>query len=157
VVFWTGTLAWSRVARTWLPDEGTLVAADWRAVLDPAADLARERIPAPSAGLHARTFEARFDPAGRRLGVWVADPEAPGTGRLALIAVGADGALRDVLLADAAALPGFSLDADRIAWSTPPGRNGVGSHVTVYAWRGELAGQVYSLPDTGDEPIVVAH
>jgi hypothetical protein len=157
VVFWTGTLGWSRVARAWLPQEGTLVAADWRAVQDPAADLAREPLPATSTGMHAKTFEVRFDPAGRRLGVWVADPEAPGTGRLALIAVGADGTLRDVLLADAAALPGFSLDADRIAWSTPPGRNGVGSHVTVYAWRGEFAGQVYSLPDTGDEPIVVAH
>ena len=133
------------------------MAADWRAVLDPAADLERDPLPATSAGADSTRFEVRFDPAGRRLGVWVADPQAPGTGRLALIAVGASGSLREVLLSDAAALPGFSLDAERIAWSTPPGRNGVGSHVTVYAWRGEFAGQVYSLPDTGDEPIVVAH
>lgn len=157
VVFWTGTLGWSREARTWLPAEGMLVAADWRAVLDPAADLERDPLPATSAEVDSTRFEVRFDPAGRRLGVWVADPQAPGTGRLALIAVGASGSLREVLLSDAAALPGFSLDAERIAWSTPPGRNGVGSHVTVYAWRGEFAGQVYSLPDTGDEPIVVAH
>ena len=157
VVFWTGALGWDRQARAWLPEEGLLVAADWRAVLDPAADLERDPLPETSEGMDSTRFEVRFDPAGRRLGVWVADPEAPGTGRLALIAVGANGSLREVLLSDAAALPGFSLDAERIAWSTPPGRNGVGSHVTVYAWRGEFAGQVYSLPDTGDEPIVVAH
>jgi hypothetical protein len=157
VVFWTGTLGWDREVRAWLPQDGLLVAADWRAVLDPAADLERDPLPATSDGMDTTRFEVRFDPAGRRLGVWVADPEAPGTGHLALIAVGANGSLREVLLSDAAALPGFSLDAERIAWSTPPGRNGVGSHVTVYAWRGELAGQVYSLPDTGDEPIVVAH
>jgi len=157
VVFWTGALGWDREARAWLPEEGLLVAADWRAVLDPAVDLERDPLPATSEGMDSTRFEVRFDPAGRRLGVWVADPEAPGTGRLALVAVGANGSLREVLLSDAAALPGFSLDAERIAWSTPPGRNGVGSHVTVYAWRGELAGQVYSLPDTGDEPIVVAH
>lgn len=157
VVFWTGALGWDGEARTWLPEDGMLVAAGWRDVLDPAADLERDPLPATSEGMDATLFEVRFDPAGRRLGVWVADPEAPGTGHLALIAVGANGSLREVLLSDAAALPGFSLDAERIAWSTPPGRNGVGSHVTVYAWRGELAGQVYSLPDTGDEPIVVAH
>ncbi len=157
VVYWTGTFEWNREARAWLPATGRLVTAAWRAVLDPSAELEPDTLPRTSAGVDATTFEVRFDPAGRRLGVWVADPDAAGTGRLALVAVSPSGALREVLFADAAALPGFSLDADRIAWSTPPGRNGVGSHVTVYAWRGELAGQVYSLPDTGDEPIVVAH
>jgi len=100
-------------------------------------------------------WEVRFDPAGRRLGVWVADPAVPGTGRLSLVAVESDGSLGDVLLADAAALPGFSVGADRLAWSTPPGRNGQGSLVTVFAWRGDAAGQLYGMPDPGDEPIVV--
>lgn len=112
-------------------------------------------LPAAAVGVDVSDWEVRFDPAGRRLGVWVADPAEPGTGRLALVAVEDDGSLGAVLLADAAALPGFSVGADRLAWSTPPGRNGQGSLVTVYAWRGDHAGQVYGMPDPGEEPIVV--
>ncbi|HSW42165.1 MAG TPA: hypothetical protein VLM76_06620 [Patescibacteria group bacterium] len=112
-------------------------------------------LPAGAAGTDVADWEVRFDPSGRRLGVWVADPAEPGTGRLALVAVESDGSLGAVLLADAAALPGFSMEDDRLAWSTPPGRNGRGSLVTVFAWRGDHAGQLYGMPDPGDEPIVV--
>jgi len=112
-------------------------------------------LPAAAVGRDVADWEVRFDPAGRSLGVWVADPAAPGTGRLALVAVESNGSLGAVLLADAAALPGFSVGADRLAWSTPPGRNGQGSQVTVFAWRGDDAGQLYGMPDPGDEPIVV--
>ncbi len=114
-------------------------------------------LPAGAVGPDVANWEVRFDPAGRRLGVWVADPAAPGTGRLALVAVESDGSLGAVLLSDAAALPGFSVGADRLAWSTPPGRNGQGSLVTVFAWRGDDAGQLYGMPDPGEEPIVVVH
>lgn len=112
-------------------------------------------LPVAAAGADVADWEVRFDPSGRRLGVWVADPAEPGTGRLALVAVESDGSLGAVLLADAAALPGFSMEDDRLAWSTPPGRNGRGSLVTVFAWRGDHAGQLYGMPDPGDEPIVV--
>ncbi len=112
-------------------------------------------LPAAAADTDIADWEVRFDPAGRFLGVWVADPAAPGSGRLALVAVNSDASLGDVLLADAAALPGFSVGADRLAWSTPPGRNGQGSLVTVFAWSGADAGQLYGMPDPGEEPVVV--
>jgi hypothetical protein len=157
VVYWTGSLAWSDTQQAWIPATGRLVAAEWQALLDGAADATARALPREAVGEAVADWEARFDPAGRRLGVWVADPAEPGTGRLALIGVDDDGTLGAVVLADAAALPGFSLDTDRLAWSTPPGRNGQGSLVTVYAWRGDAAGQLRSMPDPGDEPVVVAH
>lgn len=155
VVFWTGSLVWSATDRAWMPAAGRLAAADWQALLDRGAELDERALPAAVVGPEVADWEVRFDPAGRRLGVWVADPAAPGSGRLSLVAVESDGSLGDVLLADAAALPGFSVGADRLAWSTPPGRNGQGSLVTVFAWRGDDAGQLYGMPDPGEEPIVV--
>jgi hypothetical protein len=182
VVFWTGSLAWSPTDQAWLPAVGQLVIGDWQSVLghapapeatpapdatpDPDATPSPEATPTPvtmpdlplpsqAVGVDVSDWEVRFDPAGRRLGVWVADAAAPGTGRLALVAVESDGSLGAVLLADAAALPGFSLGDDRLAWSTPPGRNGQGSLVTVFAWRGDDAGQLYGMPESGEEPIVV--
>jgi hypothetical protein len=138
------------------PTPGPDMTADAEATPTPVATAAPDTaLPAAAVGLDVVDWEVRFDPAGRRLGVWVADPAAPGTGRLSLVAINDDGTLGDVELADAAALPGFSLDTDRLAWSTPPGRNGVGSLVTVFAWSGDAAGQLYGMPDTGQEPIVV--
>ncbi len=157
VVYWTGSLAWSDAQQAWIPAQGRLVAASWRSLLDGAGDTASRPLPSRAAGESVVDWEVRFDPAGRRLGVWVADSAEPGTGRLALVDVDDNGKLGAVVLADAAALPGFSLDADRLAWSTPPGRNGEGSLVTVYAWRGDAAGQLRSLPNGGDEPVVVAN
>lgn len=156
VVYWTGSLAWNPVELAWLPATGWLAFADWRIVLDEGADLEARPLPLAIAGSDTASFEVGFDPAGRRLGVWVADPVAPGSGYLALIEVTDDGSLGEVLFADAAALTGFSLGADRLAWSTPPRRNGQGSQITVFAWKGDHAGQVYSIPDAGDEPLVVA-
>jgi hypothetical protein len=124
----------------------------------PGATLSAEpmTLPAEVAGTEISDWEVRFDPAGRRLGVWVADPAQPGTGRLSLVAVNDDGRLGAVVLGEAAALPGFSLDADRLAWSTPPGQNGQGSLVVVFAWSGDASGQLQSLPEPDNEPVVIA-
>lgn len=156
VVYWTGTFAWSDDARTWVPAMGGLVAAAWRDVLVKGAVPASQALPGDAAGPRVAVWDVRFDPAGRRLGVWVADPAEPGTGRLALVAVNDDGSLGSTILADQSALPGFSLDADRLAWSTPPGRNGEGSLVTVFAWNGDAAGQVQTMPNPGNDPLVVS-
>jgi hypothetical protein len=157
VVYWTGTLAWSDVLKAWIPDTGRLVSSGWPALRDGLAGPAARSLPGEATGTSVAEWELRFDPAGRRLGVWVADPADPGTGRLALVNIDNDGTPGAVALHDAAALPGFSLDADRLAWSTPPGRNGEGSLVTVYAWRGDAAGQLRSMPDPGNDPVIVAH
>ncbi len=156
VVYWTGAFSWSDVERTWVPALGGLVAAAWRAVLVDGAVPAPQGLPGDASGPRVTEWDVRFDPAGRRLGVWVADPAEPGAGRLALVAVNDDGALGDTVLVDQSALPGFSLDADRLAWSTPPGRNGEGSLVTVFAWNGDAAGQVQTMPNPGNDPLVVS-
>jgi hypothetical protein len=156
VVYWTGTLAWSDAQKAWIPATGRLVSAEWPALRDGQVDAAVRPLPSEASGTSVADWEVRFDPAGRRLGVWVADAADPGTGRLALVDVNNDGTLGSVALHDAAALPGFSLDADRLAWSTPPGRNGEGSLVTVFAWRGDAAGQMRSMPDPGNDAVVVA-
>jgi len=113
-------------------------------------------LPVEAAAGNVVDWEVRFDPAGRRLGVWIADPTQPGAGHLSLVAVEEDGRLGPVVLGDVSALPGFSLDADRLAWSTPPGQNGQGSLVAVFAWKGDAAGQLYSLPELGSSPLLVA-
>lgn len=157
VVYWSGSLAWSPVDHAWMPGAGSLAITDWPSVLDPSGGPAGRALPGDTGGTGTFSWDARFDPAGRHLGIWIADPLQDSVGHLALVEVRSDATLGNVILSDASALPGFSLDADRLAWSTPPGRNGQGSLVTVYAWRGELAGQVYSVPDPGNEPVVVGH
>jgi len=124
----------------------------------PGATLGAEPVdlPAEVAGTEISDWEVRFDPAGRRLAVWVADPAQAGTGRLSLVAVDDDGRLGVVVLDEASALPGFSLDADRLAWSTPPGQNGQGSLVVVFAWSGDASGQLQSLPEPDNEPVIIA-
>ncbi len=122
----------------------------------PGASPDASSLPVEAAAGNVVDWEVRFDPAGRRLGVWIADPTQPGAGRLSLVTVEEDGRLGPVVLADAAALSGFSLDADRLAWSTPPGQNGQGSLVAVFAWKGDAAGQLYSLPELGSSPLLVA-
>ncbi|HYN47826.1 MAG TPA: hypothetical protein VER83_03110, partial [Candidatus Nanopelagicales bacterium] len=114
VVFWAGSLAWSATDQAWLPAKGQLVLGDWQTLLgrapapdvtpDPNATPAPDVTPTPIAmpdrplpvaavGLDVADWEIRFDPAGRSLGIWVADPAEPGTGRLALVAVESDGSL----------------------------------------------------------------
>ena len=96
-----------------------------------------------------------MDPAGRHLATWIGDV-ANGNevvaGMLSLFAVDASGRPSETLLDAAAAMPGFSLGRDRLAWSTPPGRNGQGSLVGVFAWSGAAPGAVYSAPDPAMGP-----
>ena len=82
VVYWTGSLAWNDAQEAWIPATGRLVAADWRALLEGGDDATLQPLPRDAVGAAVTDWEVRFDPAGRRLGVWVADPADPGTGRL---------------------------------------------------------------------------
>jgi hypothetical protein len=155
VVFWTGEQALDPVTNTWVPTKGQLVSADWQALTGPGEVTAR---PLPgSAGLAGVTgWDVRWDPSGRHLAVWIADPSDPSIGRLSLFAVNPDGSVGDTLFADVAALPGLSLGSDRLAWASPPGQNGQGRTISVYAWSEDGAGSLYGAPDPGSDPIVVA-
>jgi hypothetical protein len=97
----------------------------------------------------------RWDPSGRHLAVWIADATDRSAGRLSLFAVNADGSVGDTLLADIAALPGLSLGSDRLAWASPPGQNGQGSTMSVYAWSKDGAGSLRGAPDPGTDELVV--
>jgi hypothetical protein len=50
----------------------------------------------------------------------------------------------------------LSLGSDRLAWASPPGQNGQGSTISVYAWSDTGSGSMYGAPDPGSDPIVVA-
>ena len=155
VVFWTGEQALDPATNTWIPTGGRLVTADWQALVGPGEVTAT---PLPgSAGLAGvSTWDVRWDPSGRHLAVWIADAADPSTGRLSLFTVNADGSVGEALFADVVALPGFSLGSDRLAWASPPGQNGQGSTISVYAWSEDGAGSLHGAPDPGSDGLVVA-
>jgi hypothetical protein len=155
VVFWTGDQALDAATNTWIPTNGRLVTADWQALVGPGEVTA---MPLPgSAGLAGVTnWDVRWDPSGRHLAVWIADATDRSTGRLSLFAVNADGTVGETLLADIAALPGLSLGSDRLVWASPPGQNGQGSTISVYAWSEDGAGSLHGAPDPGTDDLVVA-
>ena len=155
VVFWSGEQVLDPATLTWVPTNGRLVVADWQALVGPG-DVTATPLPG-SAGLTGVTgWDVRWDPSGRHLAVWIADAADPSMGRLSLFAVNADGSVGQTLLADIAALPGLSLGSDRLAWASPPGQNGQGSTISVYAWSDAGSGSMYGAPDPGTDPIVVA-
>src|SRR5439155_11975991 len=96
-------------------------------------------------------FDARFDPSGTHLAVWVADPSDPtaSVGTLQLIVLDRDHGRRDPRpspLPSVRALKGVSIDAGRVAWVTPPGQDGNQSTVQVLAWSKDDFGQVETGP-----------
>lgn len=93
-------------------------------------------------------FDAWFDPTGLRLAVWTADPTDPSVGTLKLIVLDPETLQIDPEsnpLPGVAALRGVSMDKGRLAWVTPPGQDGEGSHVQVLGWHGRSFGQVRTI------------
>jgi hypothetical protein len=185
IVYWSGTLVPDGTGTGWTEGAGRLVLDGWvDPTVAPAPSPAAGTSPEPAASPDVTTdplatpepvrppgpagfpitlaegpvtaFEARFDPSGTRLAVWVADPAtvAVGTLRLYAIDVTTGGIRPDVdPLPGVAALRGFSIDAGRLAWVTPPGQDGESSHVHILAWMGDEFGQVRSI--TADGAFVV--
>jgi len=101
-------------------------------------------------------WEARWDPSGTRLAVWIADEADPSIGRLSLYVVDPETGRFDPsarLLRDQQALAGFSLGEGLLAWATPPGQDGEGSRVQVLAWSGDVVGSAETTP--GSDPVVI--
>jgi hypothetical protein len=95
-------------------------------------------------------FDARFDPTGTRLAVWVADATDPTVGTLRLVVLDRGHGRLDSNpspLPSVKALKGVSIDTGRLAWVSPPGQDGNQSTVQVLAWsdQGEF-GQVETVP-----------
>jgi hypothetical protein len=94
-------------------------------------------------------FDARFDPKGTRLAVWVADPTDPTVGTVQLVLLDHDGGVVDTSvspLPSEPALRGISIGEGRLAWVTPPGKDGKQSVVQVLAWSGIHFGQIETVP-----------
>ncbi len=160
VVYWTGDLVADIDGLTYVPDQGRLVINRWDAVLEPDASASPQPQPLLEVGDRpVRGWEVRWDPTGRYLGVWVADPLSPALGRLSLLgidrATGQVDAEPKQLLRDAPALAGFAIRDGRIAWATPPGQDGEGSRLLVLAWKGPDAGRTRSEPAPSQEDIIV--
>jgi hypothetical protein len=97
-------------------------------------------------------FNAWFDPSGTRLAVWVADPTDPAIGALRLVVLDADTREIDPTqdpLPGVVALHGVSISGGRLAWVTPPGQDGDGSHIHILAWSGREFGQIRSIQAQG--------
>jgi hypothetical protein len=158
-VYWTGSLVFDPIARTWIPADGRLLIDRWDSTGDDPSASADPQALLPAGAAPTRDWEIRWDPSGRYLGAWVADPLSPGLGRLSLLAVDrADGRIdldRKPVLRDQPALPGFAIGDGRIAWATPPGQNGEGSRLLVLAWKGPDAGRVRSDPANSQDDIIV--
>jgi hypothetical protein len=177
--YWLGTVVPDAAGTGWVPGSGRLVLDGWKAPLEPDASAAPSASPiaagtiAPSASPAGPAigpagtpvdlavgpigaFDARFDPTGIRLAVWVADSADPTVGTLRLIVLDR-GHLRIAQnlkpLPSVTALRGFSMDSGRLAWVSPPGQNGNQSVVQVLAWSADTYGQVETLP--AGQPFIV--
>jgi hypothetical protein len=94
-------------------------------------------------------FDARFDPHGTRLAVWVADAGDPTVGTLRLVVLDhGNGRINPKLdpLPSVRALKGISMDEGRLAWVSPPGQDGDQSTVQVLAWSHDDFGQIETVP-----------
>lgn len=94
-------------------------------------------------------FQAKFDPEGVRIAVWVADEADASVGRLHLVVLDAttgsvDASVRP--LPGAPALRRFSIDTGRLAWVSPRGQNGQESAVQVLGWAGREFGEIQTIP-----------
>ena len=161
--YWKGSLIFDPVSGAFIPDQGSLVIANWADLIagNPGGVDGSHPLLDRQADGPILDWEVRWDPTGRYLGVWVADPLNSSLGRLGLITIDPTSGMVDPepksLLRDTAALPGFAVGDGRIVWATPPGQDGEGSRLFLLAWKGKDAGQVKSLPAPSQEDMVVAH
>jgi hypothetical protein len=170
--YWLGTVVPDAAGTGWVPATGRLVLDGWTTPLEPGASATPAtsagpgESPAPRVGPAGTpvdlvvgpisAFDARFDPTGIRLAIWVADSSDPTVGTLQLVVL--DWAHRRIAqdlkpLPSVAALRGFSIDSGRLAWVSPPGQNGNQSVVQVLAWSADTYGQIETRP--AGQPFIV--
>jgi putative zinc finger protein len=148
-VYWSGTLR-TVGGPGFAPDAGRLVLGDWAVTSATAsaspngsaaphasgsADASSSLLPTPlatdqTAVRHETTiaagrmddWDARWDPTGTHLAIWIADHENPAIGRLSLYAVSAfDGTIdvKSPLLNARRAVAGFSISNGSLVWAEP--------------------------------------
>jgi hypothetical protein len=163
-VYWAGTIR-ETPDQGFAPDAGRLVLGAWDAASatpsgepSPAAaasDNATGRKETTIAAGRMDDWDARWDPTGTHLAVWIADAQNPAVGRLSLYVVDAfDGRieLKRPLLDAKLAVAGFSLSDGQLVWAEPAADgSATGGRIQVLAWTDTGSGQVESVPG----PVIV--
>lgn len=173
VVYWAGTVVPDETGMGWNLGTGQLVIDGWLGIADgsgesggpagnaspsPEATVAGDEPALPEVGPAGHpvalsggpgfSFDVWFDPSGLRFAVWFADPADPTVGTLRLVVLDEETLQIDGTndpLPGVAALRGVSINEGRLAWVTPPGQDGEGSHVQVLGWHGRNFGQVRTI------------
>jgi hypothetical protein len=99
-----------------------------------------------------------WDADGTHFAVWIGDPNNPTFGHLDLLGIDGSTGLpsaTDRPIQHQAALPGFSLADGNLAWATPPGQDGNGSSLKVFAYTGSNVGLHTGKAQTGTDPVIV--
>ncbi len=160
VAYWSGTLR-STDGISWGLGDGQLVLDGWvegSSAPTSSAPAPTSEAPAitgpaghstPIVTGHVEDFEAKFDPEGIRLAVWVSEHAGATDGRLSLVVIDpATGAIQpDPPLSGEPALRRFSIDVNRLAWVSPSGQDGHESELQVLGWSGATFGKIQSEPE----------
>lgn len=164
VAYWSGGLRSTDGGVTWLLANGQLVLDGWTppaplpgasgGAVSPEPATGTTRVVGPSG--HPSTlvqgnvadFRATFDPAGTKLAFWVAEQQTDTVGRLHLAVIDAATGSPESRepLAGVPSLRRFSIDANRLAWVSPPGQDGQESSLRVLGWSGDEFGEITTEP-----------
>ncbi len=163
-IYWEGTIETDPGGVGWRPGVGRLVLVAWDPTATGAVDDGSSPSPVASTPIALtdgtiRDWDVRWDETGTRFALWLADSADSAIGSLTLHLLDPVQGLLDpsgaAELEAVPALAGFSIGSGRLAWATPPGQDGEGSRLVVFAWTGDSAGQTESEPGSGDDPILV--
>src|SRR5262249_61234298 len=104
-----------------------------------------------SADGRIRDWDARWDPTGTKLAVWIADEDDPRVGTLSLYGVNTFDATVDLkkpLLDSRRATAGFSVSDGKLVWAEPAADGSGGKdRGLVLAWTGHGGGPGRTLSD----------
>ena len=157
-VYWTGTLRRTGGPAD-VPDSGSLVLGDWGTGDNRSATAPQPTPQNQASDRHETTiakgrvpdWDARWDPTGTKLAIWVADPSDPHVGTLSLYSVATfDGRidLKKPLLDARRANAGFAISNGKLVWAEPTDDgSGPRERISVLAWTDDGVGTIETLPD----------
>jgi hypothetical protein len=170
--YWSGTVVATEDGLGWQLGTGQLVLDGWSDVVagEPGAGATSEPATAgpetstppasappvvgpvgnelPLVAGEITSFQAKFDPEGERLAVWVGEDEGD-VGRLHLRVIDPSTGTIDEEIAPLPGTPAlrrFSMDTGRLAWVNPRGQDGQESTVQVLGWSEDDFGEIRTIP-----------
>jgi hypothetical protein len=164
VAYWSGGLRSTDGGVTWLLANGQLVLDGWTPATPLPAASGGAVSPEPATGTtrvvgpsgypstlvqgNVADFRATFDPAGTKLAFWVAEQPSDAVGRLHLAVIDAATGSPESRepLAGVPSLRRFSIEANRLAWVSPPGQDGQESSLRILGWSSDEFGEITTEP-----------